>query len=71
MWLLEPDSLVNIAHLSKIMFGGPWSGRPPPATIPTVAFGRRSPWLTASIQGVPIKTSRGRPFVLVERRYRL
>jgi hypothetical protein len=34
MWLWEPDSLVNIAHLSQFMFGGPWSGRPPVATAP-------------------------------------
>jgi hypothetical protein len=39
MWLLEPESLVNIAHLSKFMFGGPWSGRPPLATTPSMALG--------------------------------
>ena len=39
MWLLEPDSLVNIAHLSKFMFGGPWSGRLPLTTVLSVAFG--------------------------------
>jgi hypothetical protein len=38
MWLLEPDSLVNIAHLSKFMFGGPWSGRSPLATTPSMAL---------------------------------
>jgi hypothetical protein len=33
MWLLRPDSLINIAHLSKFMLGGPWTGRPLLATI--------------------------------------
>jgi hypothetical protein len=33
MWFPRPDSLVNIAHLSKFMFGGPWSARSPLATI--------------------------------------
>jgi hypothetical protein len=32
MWFQRPDSLVNIAHLSKFMFGGPWSVRSPLAT---------------------------------------
>ena len=29
MWFPRPDSLVNIAHVSKFMFGGPWSARSP------------------------------------------
>jgi hypothetical protein len=44
MWFPRPDSLVNIAHLSKFMFSGRWTGRPPLATIPSMALGggRRS-----------------------------
>jgi hypothetical protein len=44
MWFPRPDSLVKIAHLSKFMCGGPWSGRSPLATIPSMALGggRRS-----------------------------
>jgi hypothetical protein len=45
MWFPRPDSLVNIAHVSKFMSGGPWSGRPPLAAIPQ-GVRRRSPSLT-------------------------
>ena len=39
MWFPRPDSLVNIAHLSKFMLGGPWSARSLPATLPSMALG--------------------------------
>jgi hypothetical protein len=38
MWFPRPDSLVNIAHLSKFMLGGHWSARSPPATLPSMAL---------------------------------
>jgi fructose-specific phosphotransferase system IIC component len=62
MWFPRPDSLVNIAHLSKFMFGGPWSVRSPLATIPSMALGggRRS-W-PATIHGANIKTSHSGPW---------
>jgi hypothetical protein len=39
MWFQGPDSLVNIAHVSKFMCGGPWSARSLLATIPSMALG--------------------------------
>ncbi len=43
MWFPRPDSLVNIAHLSKFMLGGPWSARSPAGDAPEHGVGRRSP----------------------------
>jgi len=75
MWSLKPDSLVNFAHLSKFMFGGPWSGRPAAGDDPKHGVGRRSPRLTGyspwrAHQNITWRTVNA-AFVLAERRHRL